>query len=130
VSVVADDGDTAGEPVGDVVGIGVGGGGSATALRHTTLIRTSASSLAVISHDGIDASSRNGAAALAFRSSPREGSVSPRRPARTGICRAGIPPAGIRMVWRDNLCVVRSINLVFTDETELVPPIPRFAIGQ
>jgi hypothetical protein len=61
VSVVADDGDTAGEPVGDVVGIGVGGGGSATALRHTTLIRTSASSLAVISHDGIDASSRNGA---------------------------------------------------------------------
>ena len=34
------------------------------------------------------------------------------------------------MVWRDNLCVVRSINLVFTDETELVPPIPRFAIGQ
>ena len=61
MSVVADDGDTAGEPVGDVVGIGVGGGGSATALRHTTLIRTSASSLAVISHDGIDASSRNGA---------------------------------------------------------------------
>ena len=61
MSVVADDGDTAGEPVGDVIGICVEGGGSATALRHTTLIRTSASSLAVISHDGIDASSRNGA---------------------------------------------------------------------
>jgi len=67
---------------------------------------------------------------LAFRSSPREGSASPGRTARTSISRAGIPPAGIRMVWRDNLCVVRSINLVFTDETELVPPIPRFAIGQ
>ena len=61
MSVVADDGDTAGEPVGDVVGIGVGGGGSATALRHATLVRTSASSLAVISYDCIDASSRNGA---------------------------------------------------------------------
>jgi hypothetical protein len=35
---------------------------------------------------------------LAFRSSPREGSVSPGRLARTGICRTGIPPAGIRMV--------------------------------
>jgi hypothetical protein len=35
---------------------------------------------------------------LAFRSSPREGSVSPGRPARTGVCRTGIPPARIRMV--------------------------------
>ena len=35
---------------------------------------------------------------LAFRSSPREGSASPGRPARTSICRTGIPPAGIRMV--------------------------------
>ena len=94
----------AGEPVGDVVGVGVGGGGSATALRHTTLIRTSASSLTVISHDGIDASSRNGAGHSACR--------------------------GFAWFWRDNLCVVRSINLAFTDETELVPPIPRLAIGQ
>src|SRR5882762_4512289 len=35
---------------------------------------------------------------LASRRSPREASVSPGRRARTGICRAGIPPAGIRMV--------------------------------
>ena len=33
-------------------------------------------------------------AGLAFRSSPTEGSVSPGRTARMGICRAGIPPAG------------------------------------
>jgi hypothetical protein len=38
--------------------------------------------------------------------------------------------SGFAWFWRDNLCVVRSINLAFTDETELVPPIPRFAIGQ
>ena len=34
------------------------------------------------------------------------------------------------MALEGQLCVVRSINLAFTDETELVPPIPRLAIGQ
>jgi len=143
VSVVAADGDTAGEPVGDVVGIGVGGGGSATALRHTTLIRTSASSLAVISHDGIDASSRNGAdrtggpsrdwhSEADWHSGARRGKGPCRqgdRPERASVGQAFRLP-GFASFWRDNLCVVRSINLAFTDKTELVPPIPRFAIGQ
>ena len=106
MSVVAVAGDTEGEPVGDVVGIGAGGGGSATALRHTTLMRTSASSLAVISHDGIDAPSRNGAG--------RTGG-----PSRTGIpelASGRVRVAGVRLprfawFWKDNLCVARSLNL-------------------
>src|SRR4029077_816465 len=61
---------------------------------------------------------------LAFRRSRQEGSVSPGRPARTGICRTGIPPAGIRMVLEGQPLCCPQYNLAFTDETELVPPIP------